>query len=397
MDLDQSTPTDVETMKGKLHDIQRKQEIEGSTTAFAFEDTEGNLVKVYVDKEQAENFKKELASLLDDAEHQDLEIAEVIYRLHQKYNIVNVEWCEGSIPEDEEVKDPNAPIENNADAEAKGFPDTGEEGADVNAADQSNPDAVSAEPGAEPMPGEGEADPMAAGDQTAPVDVNAEVSKMAMLNKVLGLLQARTDADRAKAEADKAKADVDASRIAAQAAAQYASSQEELMDMENYNKRAQEDKREATLQSKLIRYRHDLRKQSTASLEDKLKDPDFLLNMLAKAHKAEKLGESMTHPIVTQPATPEEEELLHAEDWEREQSEKQKAEKQRERLMKYRHARRKSRQPTAEGAVTAAVEEEAKPEEDTFTGISDIKKARFSDFLKANGFKAFAKHIAQNS
>lgn len=391
MDLDQSTPTDVETMKGKLSDIQRKQEIEDSTTAFAFEDTEGNLVKVHVDKEQAENFKKELAALLDDAEHQDLEIAEVIYRLHQKYNIINVEWCEGSIPEDEEVKDPNAPIESNADAEAKGFPDP-EAAGDVAATDQGTPDDLSAEPGAEDG-----ADPMAADGTSAPVDVNAEVSKMAMLNKVLGLLQARTDADRAKAEAEKAKADVEASRVAAQAAAQYASSQEELMDMENYNKRAQEDKREATLQSKLIRYRHDLRKQSTASLEDKLKDPDFLLNMLAKAHNAEKLGESMTNPIIATPPSPEEEELLHAEDWEKEQSEKQKAEKNRERLLRYRHARRKARQPTAEGAVAAAVEGEAESKEDTFTGISDIKKARFSDFLKANGFKAFAKHVAQNS
>lgn len=395
MDLDQSTPTDVETMKGKLQDIQRKQEIEDTTTAFAFEDTDGNLVKVYVDKEQAENFKKELANLLDDVEHEDLEIAEVIYRLHQKYNIVNVEWCEGSIPEDEEVKDPNAPVANNNDAEAKGFPDPEATG-DVAADGQADPAAVSAEPGAEP-PAEGEPDPMAADAQTAPVDVNGEVSKMAMLDKVLGLLQARTDADRAKADAEKAKADVEASRVAAQAAAQYASSQEELMDMENYNKRAQEDKREATLQSKLIRYRHDLRKQSTASLEDKLKDPDFLLNMLAKAHKAEKLGESMTHPIIATPPSPEEEELLHAEDWEKEQSEKAKAEKNRERLLRYRHERNKRRQQTAEGAVSATVEEEAKPEEDTFSGISDIKKARFSDFLKANGFKAFAKHVAQNS
>lgn len=379
MDLDQSTPTDVETMKGKLADIQRKQEVEGSTTAFAFEDDEGHLVKVYVNKEQAENFKKELGELLDDAEHEDLEISEVIYRLHQKYDIVNVEWCDGAIPEDEEVVDPNAPIQNNVDAENKGLPDS--EPGDINAAAQADPNAVSAEPGAE-----GEADPMAADAQTAPVDVNAEVSKMAMLDKVLGLLQARTDADRAKAEAEKAKSDVEASRVAAQAAAQYASSQEELMDMDNYNKRSQEDKREATLQSKLIRYRHDLRKQSTTSLEDKLKDPDFLLNMLAKAHKADRLGESMTHPIIATPPSPEEEELLHAEDWEKEQSEKQKAEKNRERLLRYRHAARKKRMAPATEGAEVKVEDEAKVE-----GIADLKNARFSDFLKAVGFKSLAK------
>lgn len=374
MDLEQSTPTDVETMKSKLADVQRKQDIEGSTTAFAFEDDEGHLVKVYVSKDQAENFKKELGDLLDTAEHEDLEISEVIYRLHQKYDIVNVEWCEGSIPEDEEVVDPNAPIEDNVDAENKGMPNPDETG-DMAATDQSDPNAVSA-------------DPMSADAQTAPVDVNAEVSKMAMLDKVLGLLQARTDADRAKAEAEKAKSDVEASRVAAQAAAQYASSQEELMDMDNYNKRSQEEKREATLQSKLIRYRHDLRKQSTSSLEDKLKDPEFLLNMLAKAHKADRLGESMTHPIIANPPSPEEEELLHAEDWEKEQSEKQKAEKNRERLLRYRHEARKRRSATTEGAETAT---DIKSD-DKIEDISDLKSSRFSDFLKAVGFKSFAKH-----
>lgn len=386
MDLDQTTPTDVETMKSKLQDVQRKQEIEGSTTAFAFEDDEGHLVKVYVDKEQAENFKKELGGLLDDAEHEELEISEVIYRLHQKYNIINVEWGEGSIPEDEEVKDPNAPIANNADAEAKGYPE-GDPEADIDAAAQGTPDSVSAEPGAE-----GEPDPMAADAQIEPVDANAEVSKVAMLDKVLALLQSRTDAERAKADAEKAKADVEASRIAAQAAAQYASSQEEIMDMENHNKRAQEDKRESTLQSKLIRYRHDLRKQSTTSLEDKLKDPEFLLNMLAKAHKAEPIGESMNPVISNTTPTPEEEELLHAEDWEKSQSEKQKAEKNRERIIRYRHEKRKKMSATSEGVEQPEVKEEDKIED-----IADLKNARFSDYLKATGHKAFAKHVAQNS
>lgn len=379
MDLEQTTPTDVETMKSKLKNVQRRQEIEDSTTAFAFEDDEGHLVKVYVAKDQAEQFKKDLGAMLDDAENEDLEISEAIYRLHQKYDIVNVEWCEGAIPEDEEVANPQDPIQNNTDAEQKGFPDTNEP-QDVTAVDQGTPDSNSEDP------------TMAADAGTEEVDVNAEVSKMQMLDKVLSLLQARTDADRAKADAEKAKADVEASRVAAQAAAQYAASQEEVMDMENYNKRAQEEKRESSVQSKLIRYRHDLRKQSTETLDDKLKDPQFLLNMLAKAQNGKSIGESMTMNIT--PPTPEEEELLHMEDWEEKKAEEEKHNKIRERLMKYRHARRKEAAPTTEAAETPATEEA--PEVDV-KSIADLKNARFLDYLKANSFATLSKHIKANS
>lgn len=368
MNIDQTSAADVESMKNTLRNVQRRQEIEDTTTAFAFEDDAGHLVKVYVKKDQAEDFKNELGSLLDEAENDDLEISEVIYNLHQKFDIVNVEWCEGAIPEDEEqVADPNK-VANNNDAEAQGFPESDPE-AQVDAASQTNPDDVSAE-----MDAGGED----LGADIGAVDSNEEVGKIEILNKVLSLLQAKTDAERAKAEAEKAKADVEASRVAAQAAAQYASSQEEIMDMENYNKREQEDKREATLQAKLIRYRHDLRKESSKSLEDKLNDPNYLLNMLSKAVAGRKLGESVMNIA---PPTPEEEELLHAEDWENEQREKKKAEKAREKLLRFRHAQKK------DAGSQAATESS-----DGFKSVEDIKNARFLDFIKGAGFQ-----LAQDS
>lgn len=381
MDLDKTTPTDVEAVKGALRGVQRRQEIEDTTSAFAFEDDDGHLVKVYVPKDKADDFKEALGALLDEAEREELEIAEVIYKLHQNFDIVNVEWCEGAIPEDEEqVADPNAPVQNNTDAEGRGFP-AGDPEAEVNADSQTNPDDVSAEAGEE-MPD------MAADMGT---DVNAEVGKVELLDKMLSLLQSKTDAERAKADAEKAKADVEASKVAAQAAAHYASSQEEIMDMDNFNKRQQEDKREATLQSKLIRYRHDLRKESTTSLEDKINDPDFLLNMLSKAVKGRKLGESMQ----IAPPTPEEEELLHAEDWEEEQRKKKATEKAREKLMRYRHEKNKASQSATEGSD--GLEEPESVGGPKFKSVDDIKNARFMDFVKASGFNAGADHVTANS
>lgn len=383
MDLDQTTPTDVTAVKGALRSVQRRQEIEDTTSAFAFEDDEGHLVKVYVPKDKADDFKEALGALLDEAEREDLEIAEVIYKLHQNFDIVNVEWCDGAIPEDEEqVADPNAPVQNNNDAENRGFPE-GDPEAEVNADSQTNAADVSAEAGEE-MPD------MAADTAT---DVNGEVGKVELLDKVLSLLQSKTDAERAKADAEKAKADVEASKVAAQAAAHYASSQEEIMDMENFNKRQQEDKREATLQSKLIRYRHDLRKESSSSLEDKINDPDFLLNMLSKAVAGRKLGESMN---IT-PPTPEEEELLHAEDWEEEQRKKKADEKAREKLLRYRHEKKKQ---TATGTATESADGLESPEEvgaAKYKSVDDIKNARFLDFIKSAGFQSGADHVTANS
>lgn len=378
MDLDQTTPTDVESMKSALRNVQRKEQIQDTTTAFAFEDDEGHLVKVYVPKEKAEDFKEALGAMLDEAEREDLEIAEVIYKLHQQFDIVNVEWCEGAIPEDEEVADPNAPVQNNNDAEQKGMPQSDPE-APVDAAAQGTPDEVSADVGAE--------DPAMSADMSMD-DVNDEVGKVELLDKVLSLLQSKTDAERAKAEAEKAKADVEASKVAAQAAAHYASSQEEIMDMENYNKRQQEDKREATLQSKLIRYRHDLRKEATSTLDDKIKDPEYLLNMLSKAVSGNKLGESMN----IAPPTPEEEELLHAEDWEEEQRKKKQEEKAREKLLRFRHEQKKKQ---AEQAQTTEATDGLKTEK--FKSVDDIKNARFVDFLKAAGFEIGANHEKANS
>lgn len=377
MDLDQTTPTDVQAIKGALRSVQRRQEMEDTTSAFAFEDDEGHLVKVYVPKDKAEDFKEALGAMLDEAEREDLEIAEVIYKLHQSFDIVNVEWCKGAIPEDEEKladqNDPNAPVQNNDDAEAKGFPQSDPE-ADVNAAAQGTPDEVSSDVGGQP-------------DMAADmgVDTNAETEKVQLLDKVLSLLQSKTDAERAKADAEKAKADVEASRVAAQAAAHYATSQEEIMDMENFNKRQQENKRESTLQSKLIRYRHDLRKESSDTIEDKINDPDFLLNMLGKAVSGRKLGESMN----IAPATPEEEELLAAEDWEEEQRKKKQAEKNREKLMRFRHERSKASQSATEGSDGLAPAGEK-------TTVEDIKTARFLDFIKASGFQVGADSVRAN-
>lgn len=341
-------------LRDLLRSKQRDSELRDTTEVFALEDSDGAIVKVYVKKDQAEDFKRAIETALADEDDQK-EIAEILFDLHKGFEIVSVDWGNGSIPEDEEVS-------NSVDAEEQGFPDNDSLG-DVGAEEQGTADEASA------INGGIEGD--LSGDAGMSPDIDGQVDQTKMLTQIIGLLQSQADAQRAQADAAKAKADVDAAEAAGRAAAQYSSYQEEVMDMDNYNKRQQEDRRENQIQAKLIRYRHDLRKEKGRSLDDKLEDPEYLLNTLHKAS----IGESVN---IT-PPTPEEEEVLHMEDWEKTEKEKKHSDQLRDRMLRYKHARNKAAQteqaPAAPQQESQATQPEA--EEPQF----DPKSGSLMDYL----------------
>lgn len=340
-------------LRDLLRQKQRDSELRDTSEVFALEDNDGAVVKVYVKKDQAEDFKHAIETILADEEDQGKEIAEILFDLHKGFDIVSVDWGKGSIPEDEEQ------IANSEDAEAQGFPGSDELG-DVDAEMQGTPDEASSTDG-------GGLDGV---EPDLDAATNAGIDQATMLNQIIGLLQAQADAQRAQADAAKAQADVQAAEAAGKAAAQYASYQEEVMDMENYNKRQQEERRENQIQAKLIRYRHDLRKEESKTLDDKLNDPEYLLNTLHKAS----IGESVTATKYT-PATPEEEEVLKMEDWEKAEKAKKKDEQIRDRLVRYRHAN-KANEPTG-GTEAPAADAQVDSEAKKF----DPKSGRLMDYL----------------
>lgn len=323
------------SLKELLRAKQKAGELNDNSEVFALEDNDGAIVKVYVQPDQADNFRSALELALHNAEDEGIEIAEVLFNLHRSFDIVHVEWGNGSIPEDEEVK-PDS-IENSEDAEERGFPDSDELG-DVDAERRGTPEETSdVEDGTVDIDDLSDiADPTV---QTASGE--GAVDQVKLMNQIVSLLQSQADAQRAKAEAEKAQADVAAAEAAAKAAAHYASHQEEVMDMENYNKHQQEQKRQSQIQAKLLRYRHDLRKDQDSDISDKLNDPQFLLNTLHKAN----IGESTMNSSSTLPVndpTPEEEEILRMEDWEKAQKETQHKQKLRDRLVRYKYNQRKA-------------------------------------------------------
>ena len=90
------TDFDASDVVSRIDAASKKADQNEDTTAFGLEDEDGNMVKVYVRDEQAEDFEKELAALLagedenDDEENSSLEIAEVLFKLKDKYDIVDV-------------------------------------------------------------------------------------------------------------------------------------------------------------------------------------------------------------------------------------------------------------------------------------------------------------------
>lgn len=339
------------SLKDLLRQKQRDSELRDTTEVLALEDSDGAVVKVYVKKDQAEDFKAAIQSCLADAEEEGKELAEVLFDLHRDFDIVSVDWGKGSIPEDEEETNPDE-VTDSVDAEDKDYPDSEELG-DVEAESQTNPDDASADLG-------DEMDLDDLSPDAAGADVGGAIDQGQLLNQILQLLTAQASAQHAKADAEKAEADVRAAEAAGKAASQYASHQEEVMDMENFNKRAQEEKRENQIQAKLLRYRHDLRKDDDTSLEDKLNDPEYLLNTLHKAS----IGESVKY----QPATPEEQEVLHMEDWEEKEKQTKEHTTLRDRLNRYRHKKNTARSQAKPQATNEEVEAAPKKAFDAKTG-----------------------------
>jgi len=277
-----------------------------NTKGFALEDDKGKTVKVRVPTDQAEEFEKALAVALDNRTEEKLEIAEVLFNLKEKFNIIDVQWGEGSIPEDEETDNKiggdEEPVDADVESEAGEFP--GGEGQDE----------LGGEEGAD---GEENDNPMQADDMMGDADASANnqaADAFSALTAVIDMLKSDAEARKTEAEAKKAEASVEAGRVAAQAASSRTKSAEEILDMENHNKRGKEEKRQRDLQAKLIRYRHELQNPS--------------------------IGESVMNneERMFPDATPEEEEVLDMEKWEREKKEREQREKTHERLKKYRHS-----------------------------------------------------------
>lgn len=230
----------------KLKASEKRNELGRDAVAFGMENEDGEIVKVYVRAEQAEDFEKALARALgkegednEDETTEAVEIAEILFKLRDKFDIIDVQWPE--IQGDEEEEGEGA-----LGAEG-GVPPEGEE----------------------PV----ESEPPAEGGEPIEPEENKEDIK-STLDKVISMLSANAEAQKAEAEAKKAEADSKTAEANAKAAEAKVKQEEEVLDMEDYYSQKTEKDKEAKQLAKLAKWKHDLAKDAGEELNAEESEPE---------------------------------------------------------------------------------------------------------------------------
>lgn len=259
---------DASDVLSKISSAQNQERLNDDTVAFGLEDDEGNLVKVYVKTDQAEEFENTLASMLagvsdgEEGENANAkEIAEVMFELKDKFDIVDVEWpgVETDEEEEQEVADPAA---------AGGAPAAGgaaPAGGDMPAVGGDDLEGLEGEGG--------EGDLEGLGDEEG--DMEADDDAKSALQAVIDVMKADAEAKMADANAREAEARAKEAEYSAQGASQKVKREEQVYDMEAAEKEEKERKKEGEQQAKLARFQHTKAQDAEANLSfESVKEKD---------------------------------------------------------------------------------------------------------------------------
>lgn len=238
---DKYDPADVIS---KLDAAERKARQDSDTIPFGMEDENGNIVKVYVRAEQADEFEIALSSLLAGEDENEngisdgTEIAEVLFQLKDKFEIVDVEWpeIEGDEEEEQEVEGdaPEGDMEGDLGDAPEGDMEGGEED-----------DPFGGEEGLDAEGPEGD------------MEMEPEGGAASALDKVIDMMKSDAEARKAESEARTKEAEARTAEANANAAASKVKQEEEVLDMETYNKQQKEEEEEAKTLAKLAKFKHD--------------------------------------------------------------------------------------------------------------------------------------------
>jgi len=221
-----------------------------NVAVFGLEDEEGKIVKVYVNKEEADNFEEALSVMLtdenamfdgEDEPKTGQELAEIIYKLSDTFDIVDVEW--GVVHGDEEEE---------TDVDGIDPEGEGTDGEDM-----------------EGMEGEDLEGEDLEGDMEGMESDGTEEAAQSALQQVIATLQGEAEAKKAEADARRAEAEATIAKHASDAAQAKVSQEEQILDMEEHEKAKKDAKKEAETLAKLAKYKQEVKSDGT-------EDDDFL-------------------------------------------------------------------------------------------------------------------------
>lgn len=221
----------------KLKGLENKEKQDHrDTVTFGLEDDDGGLVKVTVRQEQAGDFENALQAFISNIDDtaEKPEIAEILFKLKDQFDVVDVEWPQVQEDEEEDVSMQGA----GGEGDDQGL--TGDEAADPNA-----------DPGAD-LGGE---DPLGGMDDSG---TGGDGQVQGLLTQVIDMMKADAEARKAEARAKEAEAKAkEADAIVAQAMSKV-KQEEQYLDMETYNKSKKDEDREAKRLAQLAKWKHDM-------------------------------------------------------------------------------------------------------------------------------------------
>ena len=256
---------DASGVVSKLKGLENKEKQDyRDTVSFGLEDDNGGLVRVSVRTEQAQDFEKALQAYMVNDEDENLEIAEILFKLRDQFDIVDVQWP--TVEEDEEE--------------------------DM---------ALGQQPGAEGgMPPEGEMpvgdEDMLGGDAGMPPPEDDQATSV--LTQVIDMMKADAEARKAEARAREAEAKAKEAESVVNQAMAKVKQEEQFLDMDTYNKAKKDEEREAKRLAQLMKWKHDMAKEQGVSDDDMGGEP-----MNNEPPRGEPMSGGMP-----QPGAPEEEE-----------------------------------------------------------------------------------------
>lgn len=282
---------DLQDVLSRLSGMEPKGDFGVSdNTTYGVEDDEGNIMKVTVPKNQADEFEAHLAHTLADmkdpgmlgSENKSVSMAELLFKLKDKFTIIDVDFP--NIPTDvvyNADKVSSAPSsEFNSDVVPDGFGAEGEQSDELTDTDlggeilpndmggiddlppvMNNKTSININDvnsdedlGGEPDALDNELPPME-GDAEGVEDFVETEDEGSILDKVIGMLKSQADAEKAKAEAEAEKYRAQQAEYSAKAATATIQQEEELAQMELEMKRQKEAQKEAKKLSDIAKFR----------------------------------------------------------------------------------------------------------------------------------------------
>jgi hypothetical protein len=238
-------------VSSKLEDAEGKSKMKQNSVAYGIEDADGNITKVYVDREQDKEFKQALSELLSD--EKSLDVAEILFNLRNKFNILYVDWPK--LPEDEEV--------DNVLDKKEGEP--------------GNADQGELKPGEEGKPGEPGAEGEGKPEEELPAEPPAESpDSQSLLLQVIDMLRADAEAKKAESVAKAKEAEAETAKYSLQLTNVKVKNEEDMLKADDFYKKQADEKKEQDRINKLAQYRNDVVKNTT--YESKMTFLDVLNN-----------------------------------------------------------------------------------------------------------------------